>query len=63
MKLKKLVLALTLASAFTTAKLNTVSASAIYAADNNSSLIAKLVVQEQNGLTSNKLMIIGRINF
>jgi hypothetical protein len=46
-----------------TAKLNTVSASAIYAADNNSSLIAKLVVQEQNGLTSNKLMIIGRINF
>jgi len=47
----------------TTAQLNTVSVSAIYAAKNNSSIIAKITRQEQNGLVSNQGMIIGRITF
>lgn len=46
-----------------TAQLNTVSVSAIYAAKNNSSIIAKVTRQEQNGLVSNQGMIIGRITF
>jgi len=46
-----------------TAQLNTVSASAIYAAKDNSSIIAKITRQEQNGLVSNQAMILGRIAF
>jgi hypothetical protein len=45
------------------AQLNTVSASAIYAAKNNSSIIAKVTRQEQNGLVSNQAMILGRVTF
>ena len=45
------------------AQLNTVSASAIYAAKNNSSIIAKVIRQEQNGLVSNQAMILGRVTF
>lgn len=46
-----------------TAQLNTYTASAIYATTNNSSIIAKLGRQEQNGVASNQAMIIGRVNF
>lgn len=46
-----------------TAQLNTFTASAIYATTNNSSLVAKVTRQEQNGVVANQAMLLGRINF
>jgi hypothetical protein len=46
-----------------TAQLNTFTASAIYATTDNSSLIAKVSRQEQNGVAANQVMILGRVNF
>lgn len=46
-----------------TSQLNTLSASVIYAAKNNSSIIAKVTRQEQNGLASNQAMVLGRVSF
>lgn len=46
-----------------TAQLNTFTASTIYAKTNNSSIVAKLTRQEQNGVVSNQAMILGYINF
>ena len=46
-----------------TAQLNTYTASVIYAAKDNSSIVAKITRQEQNGVDVNQAMILGRINF
>ena len=46
-----------------TAQLNTYTVSAIYATTNNSSIVAKVTRQEQNGVDANQAMILGRINF
>jgi hypothetical protein len=46
-----------------TAQLNTYTASVIYAAKDNSSIVAKVTRQEQNGVDANQAMILGRINF
>lgn len=46
-----------------TAKLNTYTIGALYATTSNSSIVAKLSRQEQNGVAANQAMLIGRVNF
>lgn len=47
----------------TTTQLNTYTISALYATSNNSSVVAKVGRQEQNGVAANSVMLLGRVNF
>jgi hypothetical protein len=46
-----------------TNQLNTLNVSALYATSNNSSIVAKVGRQQQNGVAANQVMLLGRVNF
>jgi hypothetical protein len=46
-----------------TNQLNTLNLSALYATSNNSSVVAKVGRQQQNGVAANQVMLLGRVNF